>query len=109
MLIYIRNLILLIAAQTILITFGLNYTLVPRLQIPEFTMAEVFVYCSIISIVSHNFKYFVFIQSMDAFKKILAGMASISYSVGTNTLIKLQDIDNNTKGKNDETGQNKNS
>lgn len=53
---YIRNCVLVLTAQTLVLLLTANAFLVPRFELTPFTFGEIFMYCTSIMVLFHNLR-----------------------------------------------------
>ena len=90
---YIRNILILIAAQSLLIQYSLNYSLVFRLGIEQFTFAECFMYVTAFTVLTFNTVNYELLNYSAKINKILFSMATMQFNFGSlivGTLVKKQ-------------------
>lgn len=95
MITYIRNCILVLAAQAFIIKFCLNLALVPRLEIAPFTFGEIFVLCTAFMVLTHNIRLTFLLESVNTIRTIAANIATMQFNIANLTL-KRMDVMQNT-------------
>lgn len=95
MITYIRDCILVLAIQALIIKFCLNITIVPRFDMVPFTFGEVFVLCLVFMVLVHNMRLTLMLDSVNTIRTLVANIATMQFNIANLTLKRLDAINQN--------------
>ena len=94
MLNYFRNYLMLIFAQSAIVQFCLNNTIVPRFQMEPFQYYEILLLCVALFVITHSYRTTLMLNTVEIIKEMLAACGLVQLHSTTSVLKRLDDIQN---------------
>lgn len=92
---YLRNLLLKISAQALILQFCANLIIPERFNVPDFSYGECFLFCIAIMALTHNFSIDAIFGNTNIITKSLSDIALLQLNANTILIQKLDSINKN--------------
>lgn len=104
MLIYLRNTIILVAIQALIVLYCVNLTIVEHFNMRPFSYGEIFLLCFGVCALSHSIRNVVLSTYLNDIKLSIHQNSSLNFIAAKTLLEKMEDIENQLKNIKDNDG-----